>query len=172
MSLRELAEDISLDVAKAAELLTREAALLDSGQLSVWLALCASDMRYRIPKPTALTGDCIDIINDHRDDLEERVWRIQDSGLNHSQDPPTRQLRCVTNIEVLPTAEPEEFTVRCNAVLWEIRSGGQDTGSPIGCHPMRCEYLWRYTADGWQIASKELKLLETGAPLATLTNIL
>jgi 3-phenylpropionate/cinnamic acid dioxygenase small subunit len=172
MNVQEVAEDISLDASKAAELLAREAALLDSGLLSDWLALCTSDMRYRVPKPTALPGDRIDIINDQRDDLEERVWRIQDSGLNHSQDPPTRQLRCVTNVEVARTAEPREFEVRCNAVLWEIRSGGHDAGSPIGCHPMRCEYLWRFTGERWQIASKELNLLETGAPLATLTNIL
>ena len=172
MTGRNVAADISLDIGLAGELLTREAELLDSGCLDEWLAVGTVDMRYRVPKPTALLNDRIDIINDQRADLVERVWRIQNSGLNHSQDPPTRQMRCVTNIQVAPTEDPAEFDVRCNTLLWEIRSGGHDAGQPIACHPMRCEYIWRFTDDGWRISLKVLNLLESAATLTTLTNIL
>ncbi|MCW2623819.1 aromatic-ring-hydroxylating dioxygenase subunit beta, partial [Mycobacterium sp.] len=82
MTGRELTADVSLDIGLAGELLTREAELLDSGCLDEWLAIGTADMRYRVPKPTALLNDRIDIINDQRADLVERVWRIQNSGLN------------------------------------------------------------------------------------------
>jgi 3-phenylpropionate/cinnamic acid dioxygenase small subunit len=172
LTRQDLVEETSLDVGLAQDLLTREAALLDSGQLDEWLAAGTSDMRYRVPKPTAIADDRIDIINDERADLEERVWRIQESGLNHSQDPPTRQMRCVTNVQVESMDDPKEFHVRCYTVLWEIRSGSHDAGRPVACHPMRCEYTWRLTDDGWRIAQKVLVLLEAAAPLGTLTNIL
>lgn len=169
---QDVVEASTLDVGLAHDLLTREAALLDSGQLDEWLAAGTTDMRYRVPKPTAIADDRIDIINDTRADLEERVWRIQDSGLNHSQDPPTRQMRCVTNVQVEPTEHPKEFRVQCYTVLWEIKSGSHDAGRPVTCHPMRCEYTWRLTDNGWRIAQKTLILLEAAAPLGTLTNIL
>jgi hypothetical protein len=37
---------------------------------------------------------------------------------------------------------------------------------------MRCEYIWRFTDDGWRISLKVLNLLESAATLTTLTNII
>jgi len=169
---QDVIEETSLNVGLAQELLTQEAALLDSGELGEWLAMGTDDMRYRIPKATAIPDDRIDIINDERVELEERVWRIQESGLNHSQDPPTRQMRCVSNVQVQSTDDPREFYVRCHTVLWEIKSGSHDAGRQVAGHPMRCEYTWRFTDGGWRIAEKVLVLLEAAAPLGTLTNII
>ena len=155
----------------AQALLVQEAALLDAGRLNEWLAMLTDDIRYRVPAGPAGAG-FIHIIDDARADLEERTWRISESGLNHSQDPPTRQMRCISNVHVEPAAEPDEFNVSCYTVLWEIKPGGHETGQPVHCHPMQCAYVFRRAGDKWRIARKTLLLLEATAPLGALTNIL
>ncbi len=159
----------------AQELLVQEAALLDAGRLNEWLAMLTDDIRYRVPAGPAGAGagsGFLYIIDDGRAELEERIWRINESGLNHSQDPPTRQMRCISNVRLEPVADPLEIKVSCYTVLWEIKSGSHEPGQPVHCHPMQCDYVWRRMGEDWRIARKTLLLLEAAAPLGALTNIL
>lgn len=107
--------------------LFREARLLDEHRYEEWLELwyTEGDICYWVP----CNADDIDpkthvsLVYDNRARLAERITRLR-SPAAHSQDPPSRTARIISNIEVSET-DKEEVSVRCVQALGEFRKGEQ-----------------------------------------------
>lgn len=155
------------------DLVNREARLLDENKLDDWLALLTQDFQCLIPvgQSTQPAEDDLAIIREDRFRTEARVWRAQQTGMNHSQDPPSRIIRAVSNVEVEP-AGADEALVHFVTVLYEWRPEGQRYGGPPHTIPMRCEYGVRREADGWKIAYRQLNLLQRDGSLPAMTFVL
>ncbi len=155
-------------------LVVREARLLDTEQHEDWLALLAPDVECLIPLGASTQPGAheLAIIREDRFKTEARVWRAQQTGINHSQDPPSRVVRAVSNVEVEPTGSAEEWVVHFVTVLHEYRPGGQRLRDPMNTVPMRCEYVVRRADDRLLIARRQLNLLQRDGTLPPMTFVL
>lgn len=115
---------------RAAALLLREARLLDAEAYDDWLELFTDDVHYWMPStesryragsdasPTRMA-----FFDDTKDDLRIRVRRFQ-APTAWSEDPPTRHVHVVTNIETFPTDAADTYDV--HSVVAAHRSRGED----------------------------------------------
>lgn len=147
------------------QFLYREARLADEGDYDGWEALWTDDGVYWVPAG----GDDIDpesqmsILFDNRSRIGVRVRQLN-TGKRHSQSPPSRLRRLVTNIELLdsPGNGRGDLAVGANFVVYESR--GRGTQSWAG----RYEYRLRRTDAGWRMAYKKVMLVDLDQPLPTL----
>lgn len=117
---RELAFEIE-------QFLYREARLLDEERYEEWLALMAEDVhywmpgvqaRYRADKAPKISLTRMAYFDDDLDYLAKRVARArQDTAWG--EDPPTRHFHMVSNIEVEPTDETNEWVV--HSLIFNVR---------------------------------------------------
>lgn len=155
--------------------LYREARLLDEGRLEEWGELFTDDGVYWVP-----AGEGRDYRSEPAiicDLPQQRAMRIhQIVQYNRlSQDPPSRLIHFLSNIEVEDGAGRDEVIVRCNALIHEVRPGDFQAlqvgiGTPRA-FAARCEYRLRPGAD-WRIAEKKILLLNRDQPLHNLTCII
>lgn len=152
--------------ADAAELLYREAALLDERDFAGWLELFAQDGRYWIPS----NADDVDpsrqvsIVYDGRDGLRERVWRL-DSGLAYAQEPHSRTSHLVGNVMARADGDGE-IDVTSAFVVTEFRRERQLT------HAGRYRHRLRRTDGGLAIVLKKVELINNDGHLGNLSVIL
>lgn len=106
-----------------------EAALLDEGRYQEWLALLTDDIRYFAPQAEFSNNadPSLDYIGAHHFDedrraLENRVEWL-DSGLNHSEIPPSLKTRLISNIRVLEW-RGGEAKVGSNFLIFQARWDG------------------------------------------------
>ena len=159
-----------MDWSEGQAFLSVEARLLDERDLESWLALTSEDFVYWIPVNTADADPRfhLSILYEDRGECAERIYRIMESGLNHSQDPPSNTVRFVSNIEV--QSDDSEAVLRCNTLLYEYRSGSSRRDSlNVNVYPSRCEYLLRKSAGSWLMARKKLVLCQLDGPLDAMT---
>jgi 3-phenylpropionate/cinnamic acid dioxygenase small subunit len=163
----------SLNEADAARFLYREARLLDAWDFRAWQQLLTDDVVYWVPLNATDTDpqDHLAIVYDDRQRLETRIWRLCESGFNHSQEPRAATVRYLTNIEC-DAGDDAEFVVRCNLLLHEYRSGAQRRDVVPAAYSAHCEYRLRAEDGTWKIAFKKVALLAMNAPLPPLTFIL
>lgn len=110
------------------DLLHREAALLDSGELERWLTLLTPDVSYRMPVRATRYGRGAEEFSTrsfHFDDdlysLTMRVKRLQ-TRFAWAEDPPTRSRHMVTNVRVLDEDDATgELAVTSNVLLLRTR---------------------------------------------------
>lgn len=156
--------DLDLVTEHAIEkLLNHEARLLDEERLDDWLALFTEDARYVMPipantfrrnRPGKSTLTPMYIYNEGKADLAQRVTR-EKTGLVWLNDPPTRHVRVISNVEVLATHEADEYCVYSVITLHRARRDRD-----ITTHTARREDRVRATADGYRIAARTVHLLE------------
>jgi benzoate/toluate 1,2-dioxygenase beta subunit len=160
--------------AEAEAFLYREARLLDDGDLAAWREMLADDIVYWIPnnRDDVEPDRHISIVYNDRRSLDGRLWRITESGINHSQDPPSQTVRFIGNVEVTPGARAEETIVHCNLLLNLYRSATQRRDERPHAHAARCRYVLRDENGVVRIAYKKVTLLELDATLPPLTFIL
>lgn len=159
---------------EVAAFLNREARLLDEERLEEWLALLTSDFRNTVPLGESTRPGALDLAM-IREDLfktEARVWRVRQTGMNHSQDPKSRTVRAVSTVDVVAVEGMDEVDVYFVVVLYHWRAGLQRTGEPMFTIPMRCEYRLRRTPEGWRIAVRQLNLLQRDGTLPPMTFVL
>jgi hypothetical protein len=132
-----------LSVDEAERFLVAEARLLDERRFEEWEALFTDDAVYWVPMdPDRDPADTVSIIYDDRKRLHERVYRLTRTPVL-DQNPPSRTVRFVANVEVepldgageatvflrvaLPLAKPAlaalgvfVFTAEWNAYLWPL----------------------------------------------------
>ena len=148
---------------EAEDFLYREAALLDDMRLEEWLELFTEDATYWIPEnkdnpdPARETS----ILYDDRLRMEDRTWRLS-HGPAHSQIPPSRTRRMISNVEVREAADGEA-TLYSNFVIFEVRRDEQRTFAG------RYEHRLRREGDGWRIAQKKVILINNASPIYNLT---
>jgi benzoate/toluate 1,2-dioxygenase subunit beta len=152
--------------AEAEALLHREAGLLDAGDFAGWLDLFAQDARYWIPS----NADDVDpsrqvsIVYDHRDQLRERVWRL-DSGLAYAQEPRSRTCHLVGNVEA-SVDDADMLSVTSAFVVTEFRRERKSI------YAGRYRHRLRRTADGLAIVLKKVELVDNDGHLGNLSLIL
>jgi 3-phenylpropionate/cinnamic acid dioxygenase small subunit len=166
-------EGAALTRAEAEEFIYREVRLLDTLQLEEWLSLFADDGLYWLPihdgDPADAAGT-VSIVYDDRARREERVYRTLHTPVL-DQNPRSRTVHLVGNVEVDGTDERGDVRVLCSQFIGELRSGGQ---RQVGLNHTRVlaargEYRLRATADGWRISLKKLVLVDADQPLYNLT---
>ncbi len=115
--------------AAVAAVLYREARLLDEGRLEEWLALFTTDAHYRVPlRADADPARDPAIVQDDRAALEDRVRRLR-SPVSYVQQPPSRTVHVVGNIEVEPEAAGDPgadgamWRAHSTLVVYEARLG-------------------------------------------------
>ena len=86
---------------EAEQFLYREARLADAFALEEWEALWTDDATYHVPvDDTTDPRTHMSIIFDNRGRISTRIQQLR-TGRRHSQRPPSRLCRSVTNVEVL-----------------------------------------------------------------------
>ncbi len=150
-----------------AQLLFREARLLDAGRLEEWLELFTAECLYWIP---AMPGGGaprreVSLAFDDRRRLLDRIARLH-AGSAWSQVPPSRTCRLLTNLEVWVGEGPDERRARSTFVIHESRRGVQRALAGWYGHVLRRE------AAQWKIARKMINLLESDQRLENLSFVL
>lgn len=137
-------------------LLEREARYLDQGRHEDWLALFVPECAYWIPG-TAERGDPrreITFAFHDRRQMEDRVYRLG-TGYAWSQQPVSRTVRMVSNVEVFATGDPVVIMVRSNFQVTEFRDGDLRTWTGWAGHR-----LARQDDGGWLIVAKQVNLID------------
>jgi 3-phenylpropionate/cinnamic acid dioxygenase small subunit len=125
--------------------LYREARLADEARYSEWESLWDSDATYWVPmREDADPETDLSYIYDNRRRIASRIAQLN-TGSRHSQTPPSKMRRLISNIELLSSDE-RSVTVGANFVLFEYRT---DMVIWAG------RYLYRVRTD-----SRPLRLLE------------
>jgi 3-phenylpropionate/cinnamic acid dioxygenase small subunit len=158
---------------EAEEFLYRETRLLDTLRLEEWLTLFTADGLYWLPihdGDPADAADAVSIVYDDQERREERVFRTLHTPVL-DQNPRSRTVHMVSNVEVGDADERGDVRVLCSQFVAELRSGGQ---RQIGLNQTRVfaargEYRLRHTGDGWRMSLKKLMLVDADQPLYNLT---
>jgi 3-phenylpropionate/cinnamic acid dioxygenase small subunit len=137
-----------------------EARLADEGRYSEWEALWADDAVYRVPMhPDDDPRTTLAYINDNRQRIKSRVAQLN-TGNRHSQVPPSVMRRTLANSEVVHTAG-DTVTVESNFSLFEYRYRQRFWAGRVSHTIRRC-------ADGPQLVTKIVHLIDAGGPVETL----
>jgi 3-phenylpropionate/cinnamic acid dioxygenase small subunit len=140
-----------------------EARLADELRYDEWEALWTDDAVYWVPA----NADDIDptrqmsIIFDNRSRIATRIKQLH-TGKRHSQNPPSRLRRLVSNVELLGE-EDDDLLVGANFLVYESRERG------VTLWAGRSEYRLRRADDGWRMARKKVLLVDNDRPLHTLS---
>lgn len=151
-----------LTVDQAERFLVAEARLLDERRFEEWEALFTDDAVYWVPMdPDRDPTDSVSIIYDDRRRLHERVYRLTKTPVL-DQNPPSRTVRIVSNVEVETPEGSGEPVVRCNQLIAEMRPGGPGQAGLNAPRWLaaRCEYRLRRVDGSWRIAFKKVVLLD------------
>ena len=159
--------------AEAERFLFAEARLLDERRFEEWEALFTDDAVYWLPiDPDADPARAVAIIYDDRKRLHERVYRLTKTPVL-DQNPASRTIRFVSNVEVVDGDGAEDAVVHCRHLIAEMRPGGprqQGLNAPR-FFAARCEYRLRKVDETWMIALKKVVLLTADEPQYNLTFI-
>jgi 3-phenylpropionate/cinnamic acid dioxygenase small subunit len=162
-----------LSVEEAQRFLVAEARLLDERRFEEWEQLFTDDAVYWVPMdPDRDPRQTVSIVYDDRKRLHERVYRLTRTPVL-DQNPPSRTIRLVGNVEVGPGEGPEEAQVRCNQLIAEMRPGGPGQAGLNNPRWLaaRCEYRLRRVDGSWRIALKKVVLLDADQPQYNLSFI-
>lgn len=163
----------SLSREEAERFLIAEARLLDERRFDEWETLFAEDGIYWLPIDTEKgPAAAVSLIYDDRKRIHERVFRLMQTPLL-DQNPPSRTVHFVSNVEVAPGAGNGESAVRCHQLIAEMRPGGPGQAglNAPRWFAARCEYRLRKTNPDWKIALKKVLLLNSGEPHYNLSFI-
>lgn len=144
-----------------AEVVYREAELLDAARYDEWLALFADDARYWIP----LSADQTDAVGaqslacEDRMMLRIRIERLK-SGKAYSHQPP---IAC-RHVLQAPAVAHDLDTVRTHTPFLYIEARGDEQVMLAGV----ARHTLRAVADGWLIVEKRVDLLNASAALPTV----
>ncbi|MCI3133346.1 3-phenylpropionate/cinnamic acid dioxygenase subunit beta [Phenylobacterium aquaticum] len=141
------------------QLLYKDARLLDEQRYDDWFELMTEDFRFWVPVPQSrYRRDSKGIyehgrmahFDDSLTELKLRASRWKEATA-WSEDPPTRHVHYVTNIEVEPTETAGEWLVR--SVVISLRNRNEDEENWLGA---RREDLVRETSAGLKLAGRKV----------------
>ena len=154
--------------------LYREARLLDAERYDEWVAMLTEDLHYHMPgietryrrDKTDQVGDLkrMAYYNDSLDDLNKRLRRLK-TGTAWSEDPATRYVHLIGNVEVEHTQKAHEYKVYSTFMAYRCRNE-RDQDTLYGNR----EDLWRRTSQGLQLA-RRLIVLKQNVLLSKSLNI-
>ena len=152
--------DVSLQ--EIEQFIYREARLQDDHEYDAWESLWTDDAIYWVPAG----GDDYDparrmsVIYDNRSRIRTRVKQLK-SGKRHSQTPPSRLRRIVSNVELL-IEDGEDLLVGANFMIVESRERGTQIWAG------RSEYRLRPVDGDLKMAYKKVLLVDNECALYTL----
>lgn len=139
----------------------KEARLADEARYSEWEALWEDDALYWVPmSPDDDPETRLSYIYDNRRRLKSRIAQLN-TGVRHSQTPPSMMRRIISNLEVVATDE-DTTTVGSNFVLFEFRHN---------LTPWAGRYLHRIRHDGPEprLVAKTVHLITAGSAIPTMS---
>ena len=153
--------------------LYKEARLLDSEDMHQWCDMLAEDLVYWMPirenhmrkyrQPELAVNRCA-LYDETKEFILVRLRR-NDSGMCWTEDPPTRHVYAISNIEVFETVGPDEFEVHSVFTLYRSRFE-RDDSTLMG----RRTDIWRRTESGFLLAGR-LILLQQSTLLVKNLNV-
>ncbi|WP_029889199.1 3-phenylpropionate/cinnamic acid dioxygenase subunit beta [Polycyclovorans algicola] len=156
------------------QVLYREARLLDAERYDEWVTMLTEDLHYHMPgietryrrDKTDQVGDLkrMAYYNDSLEDLNRRLRRLK-TGTAWSEDPATRYVHLIGNIEVEYTTNPQEYKVYSTFLAYRCRNE-RDQDTLYGNR----EDIWRRTSQGLQLA-RRLIVLKQNVLLSKNLNI-
>lgn len=148
-----------------ATFLKREARLLDSERYDDWLAMLTEDIHYWMPaiesRRRANNGGATHLpgrmafFDDFMEHLEKRVARFKQPTA-WAEDPPTRHVHVISNVEAYPAENEAEYLVYSTFVNYRSRIE-TDNDMLIG----RRSDLIRRTAQGLRLARRKIVITQT-----------
>lgn len=138
-----------------------EARLLDEERHHAWYNLLADDLFYWMPlrenrfrrdPRTEISPDNMAMFDETKADIAVRIGRLA-SNLVWTEDPPTRHVYLVSNIEAFQTGTANEYEAHSAFVQYRNRSE-HDTAELVG----RRRDLLRDTGSGFQIVRRLILL--------------
>lgn len=153
-------------VREATSFLHREARLQDEHEYEAWEALWTDDGVYWIPAngPGKDPEREMSILYDNRSRIGLRVRQLM-TGRRHSQSPPSRLCRVVSNIEAERSASGD-ILVRSNALVYESNARGETIW------PCRNEHVLRRIDGVLKMERKKVVLANNEGPLFTMSFLL
>jgi 3-phenylpropionate/cinnamic acid dioxygenase small subunit len=148
---------------EAEQFIYHEARLQDQHEYAAWEDLWTDDGVYWVPA----NGDDIDpdaqmsIIYDNRSRIALRVKQLL-TGKRHSQMPPSRLRRLISNIEIIGL-EGEQMRVFANSLIYESNTRADTIWGAQN------EYLLRRQDGGLRMARKKVMLVNNDKALHTLS---
>jgi 3-phenylpropionate/cinnamic acid dioxygenase small subunit len=146
------------------DFLIDEAAMLDEDRLTDWLAVIAPDIFYWMPVRQTVarrSGAGFDASMSYFFEtfaaLKMRVERIMKFDNTHSEDPPSRTRRLITNVKLYETAQQHELAVEASLLV--TRNRGDTPGFQLLA--ARRHDLVRRTPEGWRLSQRVILLDET-----------
>jgi 3-phenylpropionate/cinnamic acid dioxygenase small subunit len=140
-----------------------EASLLDERRYLDWYSLFADDLFYVMPnRMNRLTHEAekenttakeFNLFDETKASLGWRVRQVA-SRKHWAEDPPSRARHLVTNIRVSPTDVADEYSVRCNFLIYRNRLESE-VDFWVG---ERHDVVRRIEARAWQIARRTVIL--------------
>jgi 3-phenylpropionate/cinnamic acid dioxygenase small subunit len=137
-----------------------ESRLADEARYSEWEALWDDDALYWVPMhPDADPEETVSYLYDNRARIRSRVAQLN-TGVRHSQTPPSVMRRTVSNFEVV-AADGDTVTLGSNFVLVEYRFA-------MTVWAGRYLHKIRRTEAGLRLAAKTVHLVNAGGPIPTM----
>ena len=140
-----------------------EAWCMDENRYDAWMALWEPELLYWVPinNDDHEPGVMVAIINDNRTQLEQRMTRLK-SRLAYSQQPKSRMLRVVGNVNVL-SDEGDTVIATSTFTMGEFRIGRQEIYLGRNIHVLK-------KRDGrLRMSEKKVLLLNNDDALGNLT---
>jgi 3-phenylpropionate/cinnamic acid dioxygenase small subunit len=145
----------------AAAFIFREARLADEARYSEWEKLWDHDALYWVPMhPGDDPARHVSYIYDNRQRIKSRVAQLN-TGVRHSQTPPSVMRRLLGNLEVLDQ-QADLITVAANFVLYEYRFS-------LTTWAGRYTYQLRSGPSGLRLVSKTVNLVNAAGPIPTMS---
>ncbi len=154
---------VDVELLRAVEqFIFREARLQDEHRYAEWEALWTDDALYWVPatREPGEPGAQMSIVHDNRSRIRTRIRQLE-TGRRHSQAPPSRLRRVVSNVELLGDRDGDVLA-GANFLVAELRERG------LTLWAGRSEYRLRPTDGGWRMAAKTVLLVDRDRPLPTL----
>lgn len=148
---------------EVSQFLYQEARLQDTHAYDEWEALWDDDAVYWVPA----NGEDSDpekemsFIYDNRSRIALRIKQLK-TGKRHSQTPPSRLARIISNIELLSAAD-DGIHVAANALIFESNMRGETVWAS------RNEYTLRRIGDTLKMTRKKVALVNNDKPIYTLS---
>lgn len=148
---------------EVSQFLYREARLQDTHAYDAWEALWDDEAVYWVPA----NGEDTDperemsFIYDNRSRISLRIKQLK-TGKRHSQTPPSKLARIISNIELLESVG-SQIRVAANAMIFESNMRGDTVWAS------RNEYTLRHVGDALRMSRKKVALVNNDKPIYTLS---
>lgn len=152
------------EVLRIERFLRLEARLLDQERYRDWYALLAEDLFYWMPlrenrrrrtKGREITPDHMAFFDERKADIDTRLQRLE-SGMAWIEDPPTRHVYAISNVEAFETVIPGEYEVHSVFTMYRNRSE-RDESTLMG----RRRDVLRRCGDSFQVARRLILLQQS-----------